>query len=80
MSHVRSEVMSVIGKFLPDYSKEELKTKNFELDSLTMIQFIVELERAFEVEISDEYLIGDNFLNLAMTSEFMKLQIESARK
>ena len=58
------QALNNVGLF---YTLEELEENDIgELlpDSLTYISFIVELEQAFDIEITDEYLIPEKISSL----------------
>lgn len=41
------------------------------IDSLSLINFVVELENAFNIEFPDEFLLPENFVSLTALSEFI---------
>ncbi|MES1049004.1 acyl carrier protein [Bacillus thuringiensis] len=41
------------------------------IDSLKFIELVVELEQEFDVEISDEYLLAENFESISKINELI---------
>lgn len=41
------------------------------IDSLSLINFVVELENTFNIEFPDEFLLPENFVSLTVLSEFI---------
>ena len=54
---------------ISDY--ELLQGEDFGLDSLALVQIIIEIERRFDIEIDDEYLTMDFLSSIAAITEFI---------
>ncbi|MBG9754198.1 phosphopantetheine-binding protein [Lysinibacillus sp. RSDA_15] len=50
---------------------EETLLEKLQIDSLKFIELVVELEQEFNVEISDEYLIAENFESISRIEELL---------
>ena len=47
-----------------NFSEEEFKEIFNDIDSLNLMNFIVEMENEFNIEFSDEYLLPQNFTSM----------------
>ena len=52
-----------VGVFL-DSSQQDISINEYDLDSIAYISFIVEIEKALQIEVPDTYLQYDNFTSL----------------
>lgn len=55
-----------------EYKGEDLDLREYIIDSLQYISFIVDIENVFGIEIPDEYLIYDSIASLHSFSNVIK--------
>ena len=60
---IEKKVVEIGSKYLPDKSPDRLYSEEYELDSLSLVNFVIELEDAFEIDIDDELIQSDHFRN-----------------
>lgn len=77
---IEKKVIEIVSKYLPDRSIESLYTEDYKLDSLSLVNFIIELEDTFEIEIKDEMIQGDSFKNTKNVVEFIEYSHREANK
>ncbi|PFR37906.1 coronafacic acid synthetase [Bacillus thuringiensis] len=71
-------IRDVLKAFAEDEDKnvEDLKLNDsildeLHIDSLKFIELVVELEQEFDIEISDEYLMAENFESISKIDELI---------
>lgn len=73
------EVKQIISKIIFDLGmsdKMEVDNETFKevfeiIDSLNLINFVVELENKFDIELPDEYLLPENFTSIDFLAEYI---------
>lgn len=55
------ECLDNIGIFIDSSDESDISLENYIQDSIHFIMFVVEIEKQFNIEIPDEYLIFSNF-------------------
>ena len=71
-------VYNVLSRFNPFgvvIHKESRLIGDLGLDSLTMVEFLAELEREFGIQIDDADLTNENFGTLSRVSSFLERMI-----
>ena len=66
------EILNEEGIYI-EYKGEDLDLREYIIDSLQYISFIVDIENLFGIEIPDEYLIYDSIASLHSFSNVVKM-------
>ena len=72
---IRSQVITClenVGVFISDENPEDVHLTEYNLDSITFISFIVELENTFDVEIPGQYISYDFLSSLNSIVDVME--------
>lgn len=76
ISSISAKICEVIEKLgLSDNANidDQAFKEIFEIiDSLSLINFVVELENVFDIEFPDEFLLPENFTSLRILAEFIR--------
>ncbi len=70
-----NNVLSGFNSFCVVINKESRLIEDLGLDSLTMVEFLAELEREFSIQIDDAALTNENFRTVSTVSLFIERMI-----
>lgn len=65
-----------MGLFIKREDEEDINLQEYIIDSLQFISFIIELEKAFNIEFPDELLLYDNIQSLNGLSTLIENIVE----
>lgn len=75
------DCLDIVGVQIPDLNEDQdVDLTEYDMDSLTFIAFIIEVEKKFDIIIPDEFLLYNNYKSLYGFCEFIESTLKEKKE